>query len=331
MSVTAWFGRVLATLILLVSLGITAEAQYFGIGAGSTPEGDYLRGAGIAAMGMGIYNEKTAIANSINLDTMIRWDQYIAAVAKEMTREYASRRAYLSEQNKELEKKILDRLRENPEARDVMTGDALSTVMDQLTDPKISESSYRYAEVPLSVDVVRRIPFRLGESAQNFSMNRLTVKGKGKWPVAFQDKAFARELKEFERSVDKALDEAVEGKAQMSSINDIQRTVDQLARKLDQEIDPKEDHIAYAQASARLKDLRATVTLFENHKVQLAIGEIDKYSGTTVKDLKDFMRKFGLRFGKAESPDERELYPGLYETLRVQRDKVAVLEKSPGP
>ena len=98
-----------------------------------------------------------------------------------------------------MDKKILDRFRQNPEARDVLTGDALCTVMDQLMDPKISESSYRYAEVPLSVDIIRRIPFRLGESAETFSMNRLTIKGKGKWPVAFQDTAFANELRWFER------------------------------------------------------------------------------------------------------------------------------------
>ena len=210
-----------------------------------------------------------------------------------------------------------------------MTGDALSTVMDQLTDPKISESSYRYAEVPLSIDVVRRIPFRLGENAQNFSMHRLTIKGKGKWPVAFQDKAFAKELQQFEKRVDTALDEAVEGKAQISSINEIQRSVDELARKLDQEIDPKTDHQAYAEAAVRLKDLRATVTLLETHKIQQAIGEIDKYSGTTVNDLKNFMRKYGLRFGRAESPDERKLYPELYEKLRAQREKFAEMEKAP--
>ena len=49
-------------------------------------------GAGIAAMGMGIYNEKTAIADSINLDTTIRWNEYVAAVVKEQRREYVARR-----------------------------------------------------------------------------------------------------------------------------------------------------------------------------------------------------------------------------------------------
>jgi hypothetical protein len=327
MRIKAFWRTFLASLTVLGVLEGNVRAQF--IGPGSTPQGDYLRGAGIAATGMGIYNEKTAIAESINLNTTIRWNEYVAAVVKEQRREYVARREYLSSINKEMDKKIRERLREHPEARDLLTGDALSDVMDQLTNPVISESSYRYAEVPLSVDVIRRIPFRLGESAQTFSMNRLTIKGKGKWPVAFQDKRFATELKFFEQAVDAALDEAIDGKAQMTSIAKIHSSVEELARKLDEVIDPKTDPTAYAEAAMRLKDLRATADRFEIHKVQQALGEIDKYSGTTVNDLKVFMRKYGLRFGRADSPDERKLYPELYETLQVQRAKFADLLKAP--
>jgi hypothetical protein len=319
--------KFVASLLVLAALEASAWAQV--VFPGSTPEGDYLRGVGFAAMGLGVYNEKTAIADSINLDTTIRWNEYVAAVVKEQRREYAARREYLSSINKEMDKKIRDRLREHPEARDVLTGDALSDVMDQLTDPQISESSYRFAEVPLSVDAIRRIPFRLGERGETFSMNRLTIKGKGKWPVAFQDKQFASELKYFEQAVDAALDEAIDGKAEMSSIAKIQSAVEDLARKLDQVIDPRTDQPAYEEAATRLKELRGTARRFEIFKVQQALGEIDKYSGTTVNDLKVFMRKYGLRFGRAESPDERKLYPELYETLQLQRAKFAELTKAP--
>ena len=220
-----------------------------GSAPGSTPAGDYLRGVGIAAAGMGLYNERTAIANSINLDTMIRWNEYMAAVANEQRREYVERRMYLSERNKEMNDKIEDRIKNHPEARDVLSGDALTAAMNELMDPKISESSFRYAEVPLSVDMVRRIPFRLGERGENFSMHRLTVKGKGKWPVAFQDKRFTKELKEFETAVDEALEEAIEGKAQMRKIARIQRAVEELAQKLDREIDPDTDRRALNEAA----------------------------------------------------------------------------------
>jgi hypothetical protein len=288
-----------------------------------------LRGAGIAAAGMGLYNQRTAIANSINLDTMIRWNEYMAAVANEQRREYVERRMYLSERNKEMNDKIEDRIKNHPEARDVLSGDALTAAMNELVDPKISESSFRYAEVPLSADMVRRIPFRLGERGENFSMHRLTVKGKGKWPVAFQDKRFATELKEFEKAVDEALEEAIEGKSQMSKIARIQRAVEELAQKLDREIDPDTDRRALNEAALQLKSLRTTARQFETQGVQQALGEIDKYSGTTVNDLRIFMRKYNLTFGRAETPEERKLYPELYEALQIQREKMAGGGKAP--
>jgi hypothetical protein len=315
------------SLVILVALDRNTSAQF--IGAGSTPQGDYLRGVGIAAMGMGIYNQQTAIANSINLDTEIRFNEYVAAVAKEMRRAYAERRAYLAAQNKEANQKIADRITNHPEAHDVMTGDALTAIMGQLLGPEISESSFRSAEVLLPVDMIRRIPFRLGDRGENFSMNRFTIKGKGKWPVAFQDKRFERELKEFETAVDLALEEAVEGKAQMSKIARIQRAVDELARKLEKEIDPDTDQRALSEAGLRLKDLKKTARQFETQGVQQALGEIDKYSGTTVNDLRIFMRKYNLTFGSAETPDERKLYPELYEALQIQREKFAGTVKSP--
>ncbi len=50
------------------------------------------------------------------------------------------------------------------------------------------------------------------------------------------------------------------------------------------------------------------------------IGELDKYSGTTVNDLKVFMREHHLRFAGARTPEERQLFPELRELLAKQRD-----------
>ena len=115
--------------------------------------------------------------------------------------------------------------------------------------------------------------------------------------MAFQDKRFARELKEFETAVDEALEEAVEGKAQMSKIAEFKERSKNSRRKLEQEIDPENDQRPSAEAGLRLKDLRKTARQFETQGVQQALGEIDKYSGTTVNDLKIFMRKYNLTFG----------------------------------
>jgi hypothetical protein len=329
MKLISFSGRFLATLVLLGSLGTTASGQYLGGGGGSTPEGDYLRGVGFAAMGMGIYNEKTAIAESINVDTAIRWNEYVAAVAKQQSMEYASRRLRIAEENKEKYNKILERIKNAPSARDVLDGDALTAELDKLTAPDISESSFRYAEVPLSIDDIRRIPFRLGERGETFSMRRLTMKGKGKWPVAFQDPAFAAERRAFDEAVKKALDEAMEGNAQLATIRGVQEAAEGLARKLDQVVDAKDDQRAYSEAVERLKELKSTARLLETHTIQLAIAEIDKYSGTTVNDLKVFMRNYKLTFGAAASKEERALYPQLYEALKIQREKLSGAASTP--
>src|SRR5208337_2165664 len=67
--------------------GACAQAQwgypggYGGYGwggwGGQTAQGDIARGLGAYAMGAGYYNQQTAVANSINTDTVMRWNQYV--------------------------------------------------------------------------------------------------------------------------------------------------------------------------------------------------------------------------------------------------------------
>src|SRR3954451_21064873 len=82
------------TLALVAALAVTAgEARaQFGYGAypggyggfgwggwgggGGTVQGSIARGLGYYAMGAGVYNEDTAVANSINAQTVEQWNQY---------------------------------------------------------------------------------------------------------------------------------------------------------------------------------------------------------------------------------------------------------------
>lgn len=67
MKLITMFRMLLATLAVLALVNCRAPAQF--ITAGSTLEGDYLRGVGIAGWGMGLYNLNTAQAESIHTDT----------------------------------------------------------------------------------------------------------------------------------------------------------------------------------------------------------------------------------------------------------------------
>jgi hypothetical protein len=323
MNRTTTYRRLFAALVVLTSLGTDVRAQY--IGAGSTLAGDYLRGVGIAAMGMGQYNLYTAQATSINVDTTIRWTEYLAAVAKQQTREYRARIEAEAAQAKEFYKQNRQRLLENPDAHDVLSADALNRLLDQMQDNKISDSTLRATEfrVPMSVDMIRKIPFKLSEKGEKFSMDRLCLKGKATWTVALQDERFLLQKKAYQRALDKALEQAIDGRMQLPTIDGVEVAADDLLRRLDEVVGPSADRL-YTEAKQRLNELKATVRMLKTSKVERAIGEIDKYSGTTVGDLLAFMQIHNLRFAAADSPEERKLLPELYASLKEQSDKVAV-------
>lgn len=246
----------LATLVILASLGTRAGAQF--IGPGSTPQGDYLRGVGIAAMGMGSYNLNTAQANQINAQTFIMMNEYLWNVAKNENRENALHRKLVLQQRQEDYKKIQERIHDHPESTDVLRGDALGAILRDLLDPKVSDSASRYAQVPLDADVVRRIPFKLGEKGETFSMNRLSLKGQNKWAVAFQDPPFAPYRQAYQRAVDDALDLAIEARMTHNAIDAVEKAVDNLEDKVLRTpdlLDPRNQRLA-SEAKLQLDTLR---------------------------------------------------------------------------
>ncbi len=169
---------------------------------------------------------------------------------------------------------------ENPESFDVLKGDALNDVLKQLTIPedlRIELPLCARSHVP--ADVIRQIPFMLAEDKARFSMNRLTMKGKGKWPVAFQDPRFALYLRSYQdRPSTSPWSRRSTAKLTKEAIADVQASRERPARKLDAEFPPSQD-TRYIEAKQRLEELDATVELLKKHKVELAIGELEQYSG----------------------------------------------------
>jgi hypothetical protein len=318
----------LATLALFALFANSTQAQI--ITAGSTPEGDYLRGLGIADWGMGQYNLNTAQANSINTDTEIRWNEYLAAVAKQQTKEYVARKLADATERKEFYKQNRDRVLNSPEAREVSNGDALNRILEELLNSNVGESVYRSERLKVSipVDVVRHIPFKLGEKGEQFSMDRLTLKGKSAWTVALQDQRFDSVKKAYARALDKALEQAIDGRMQISAIDEVEAKADDLFFRLNEVVGPSNDRL-YIEAKERLTELKSTVRLLKTSTIERAIGEIDKYSGTTINDLKMFMMTHNLRFAAAKTPEEKLRYPELYASLREQLDKIKVPESVP--
>ncbi len=310
-------------LVLLAMLPASAQAQRMFMGAGSTAQGDYLRGVGIAGMGMGLYNRNTAMANAINTDTAIRLNEYIYGCLMNENKKNAEHRQMIAQRAKDLMSKIRERIAQHPEARDVRVGSALNVILGQLDNPRIQESSSRSVAVPLSVDEVRRIPFKLGaRGVRRFSIARLTAKGKGHWPEAFQDNRFDHDRRKLEKALDNVLEQQYSGSLQLGTIQTLVDAVDGLETRLEQVVGKSSDRL-YLEARDRIKEMRETVEMLKSTDIEQALGELDRYAGTTVNDLRVFMQRHGLQFADASTPDEIELFPQLYAKLGEQRDRVS--------
>ena len=176
--------------------------------------------------------------------------------------------------------------------------------------------------MPLPADVVRRVPFRVDAEGVAFSLQRLIPRGTGKWPPAMQDAQFDQPRRAYERAVDAALEQQIGGKMSLEVIRGVVEAIDGLDRALAAApLNGKEQ--LYREAKDRIKELRSMAKLLESHKIELALGEIDRYSGTTVNDLREFMQKYKLHFAASATPEERRAYPGLYEALAIQKMMMA--------
>ena len=71
----------------------------------------------------------------------------------------------------------------------------------------------------------------------------------------------------------------------------------------------KSFHRLYLEARDRVKEMRETVEMLKSTDIEQALGELDRYAGTTVNDLRVFMQRHGLQFADASTPDEIELFP----------------------
>jgi hypothetical protein len=312
---------------LLGATAATALAQRGGgmmIGGGSTAAGDYLRGIGIESWGAGLYNLNTAQGYAITVDANIRGDQYLSSVAQFQRDRYQKLLDQHIAKQKENYEARLTQIRDHPEELDVFTGTALNAAFVQMGDPSISPSTRRTAKIPIPREMIRRIPFKLDQKGLMFSLQRLTARGKGKWPVAFQQNNYAPEIKAYEKAIDKALDEMIDGKVNNETITEYDQAVQALLVKLDGEFEGRMSDTRYGEARRRIREMEGVLNLMKARKAQDVMAGIDRYQGETVEDLREFMDKHNLRFANVndENAEERELYVSLFASIQQMKELV---------
>lgn len=328
----------LASLALLLFVGPAARAQEGDrtvvVGPGSTATGDvargmglYYDGAGQLYRGAGQYELQSAMGRSIDTDTAMKWNDHVYNARKSYNRDRLEKIAKERQWNKLQYEAIRQRVRDKPNETDLMTGDALNVVLEELSDPKLDPKLLREVALPLDGGTLQTLPFSYGELAGIISMRQLSIRDG--WPLPMRGPEFAAERRAYMEAVDAVLDREPSRPLTPEAVKRVRRAVEGLEAKLNKAISPNDR--AYYQARDFLKGLNNAARMLEVPLAEAVLARMDRYPGTDLADLLEFMQNYNLRFGPATVPAERELYRSLYPLLLQQREQLtARLKASPG-
>ncbi len=318
----------LATTVVLSTAGV-AHAQYgyargyggYGWGGwGSTPGSSMARGLGMMNMGRGMYNTSTAQAESIDANTVMRFNQAMFNSSRNMTRMYAQRQKALSKQNQEDYSALHDRLRNHPTTRDVNDGDALNTLLDVLLNPANADAALQQIKTPLRPDTIANIPFELASEGMTVCLDRMTMDGQ--WPQAVMTDEFRPEREGLKKAIQAALEEDKQGEIDPQTVQAVQAAIDRLRTKFEKLVPQTSPD--YVPAHWSLKAMDGLTKMLYSPTMDKVLSELEDYQGTTLGDLLSFMQAFNLRFGEAKSYKQRLIYQHIYPMLAEQANSAAV-------
>ncbi len=270
------------------------------------------------AMGAGVYNLDSAQARSINADTVMKFNDYVASSALESMYMYNSRKAANIQHNKAMYNERQQKIRDNPDRIDIEKGDALNAAVDDLNNPKIGPSAIRAAKAPIPASLIASVPFVYASERVTFMLDDL--RKSVKWPEVFEDKRFADDEKAFDKIRERVRNEADEGEVNPRTLRDANKFLDNLRARL--EAQPLADPLDQKDAMNFVNSCTYVLGLLQKPDIRPALADLRKVSDTTVGNLLGFMHAYNLRFSAATTPKERQAFQQLYAILDQTRDEV---------
>jgi hypothetical protein len=285
---------------------------------GQTPEGAYLNGLGRYAVGAGIYNYDTALANQLNAQTFMQLNDYWAQVTHEAAFMHHARVHQEFLKDKTLYDKHIQALRDNPTPQQIENGDALNQVVRDLSDPRLGSSALRAATAPIDAKTIAEVPFENSTERVTIMLDQL--RKALKWPEVFDEERFANDKKLFDEIVTRMRKEDEEGEIQPKTLQQARALVNDLRTKITaQPLKNEDDHRA---ATRFLNAATALIGLLDKPDTRAALAELRKVKDTTIGNLLGFMHAYNLRFAPATNLKEKQVYQRLYETLGPTRDQI---------
>jgi hypothetical protein len=319
----------LTTLLVVVLAvpGVPARAQWGGWGgAGSTVQGSIAAGRGFYAACAGQYNMDTAAARSVNANTAMQWNNYMYAVnqrnsANEMARLQRRQQATTDTLNA-----TYKRLHDNPDPRDVHTGDALNVVLTELVNPSVYTQVIQKSTQPIDSRLVKTINFEY--AAKMILISLEDVSARGVPDVLATEPAFETDRQTIRALVAKGKKEAEsENQVSIETLRSFRTAVKALQGKADAK---------YNQGTRQrdevdnfLKALYGLSNMLERPAVEQFLKGLNRYPATTMGHLITFMHTFNLRFGAAKTPEQEAAYDKIYPMLVGLRDQAQAQAPNP--
>ena len=291
-----------------------------GYGGGSTVQGDMARGMGALAVGAGVYNQQTAVANSINADTAARWNQYLYLSQQEANRKYQARMAQKRYKNAQGREQVADRLRNNPEKRDIYSGDALNVAFDEINNPRIYSKTLAAAKVKIGGETIRDIPFQYAAAAISTSIHQIA---RGGPPPSLKRPEFDAERAEMRKLATAIRAKTDEGEdPDPADVKKALKVVEDIEVKV-AKVYPDKNSRERVEAEKHVKAVHGLLRMMETPALNILLAGAEKRPQATLGDLLTFMNAFNLRFGKATTPVQQQVYDTLYPKLVQLRSQIA--------
>jgi hypothetical protein len=298
-------------------------------GGGTSLAGSTARGMGAFAAGAGVYNEQTAQARSMNVNTAMRYNQYMYESHLEATKQHDALLAKQKGQTLEAYSQYHERIRNNPDSHDIEMGDALNAAVEEIENPRVNPSSLKGTRVKISGEMIRDIPFRFAPAGICTSIHQLTQNPP---PAALMTSDFDEDRAAFkglgtELKKDIAAGEQPDPETLKKAIAIINTAEAKADNILPRNTKDRNDVDRY------LKSLHGLLVMLQTPALDALLAGADKHPDATLGDLLSFMSAYNLRFGQATTPRQKMVYNALYPKLDELRDEVgpALAGAAPAP
>jgi hypothetical protein len=309
---------------VLVAVPVSPALAQYGYGwggwggGGATVQGNVAAGRGVAAAGAGQYNMDTSVARSINAQTAQQWNDYMYACQQ---RNNANAAASLKRRQKRATETLeatYKRLHDNPEPRDIHTGDALNVVLTELVNPKVYTQVVRKSRTPIDSKLVMNIDFQY---ASNMILLCLEdVYSRVVPEVLTNGSSFDTDRTKIRALIAKGKQEAESSSQPSPATLKSLRDALAAAKKKADAIWPNGSR-QRTEVDNFFKGLIGLTKLLERPQVEQFLKGLKQYPQTTMGQLIDFMHGFNLRFGVAKTPEQEAAYDEIYPMLVQLRDE----------